>query len=111
MTLKAWPAIPPIGRAGGSTVRNLEPLESVGALGAALRERLSSTNASSADTATKKPNISSAQTPTDIGDQYLKLRPWSPGVTSTSMCQNFHQLAPRSVVRSTGQTSSVTKLA
>jgi hypothetical protein len=75
------------------------------------RERRSRRNDSSAETAAKKPKIKSAQTPTDIGDQYLKLRPVSPGVTSTSMCQNFHQLAPRSVVRSTGHANRVTKLA
>src|SRR5229473_70586 len=96
MTLNAWPKTPPIGRPGSPTVP---------------RSRRSSTNDSSAETAAKKPKIKSAQTPTDIGDQYLKLRPVSPGVTSTSMCQNFHQLEPRSVVRSTGQTSRVTKLA
>ncbi len=47
-------------------------------------------------------NTSSSHTPTDIGDQYLKFRPSLPGVTFTSMCQNFHQLAPRSAVRNTG---------
>src|SRR5260370_19412136 len=94
MTLKAWPTIPPNGRAGASTVWNLEPLGSTGGLPGALRERLSSTNDSSADTVAKKPNTSNAQDPTDIGHQYLQVRPWAPGATSTSTCQNVHQLPP-----------------
>src|SRR5260370_1127948 len=75
MTLNAGPKTPPIGRPGSPTVP---------------RSRRSSTNDSSAETATKKPKIKSAQTPTDIGDQYLKLRPVSPGGTSTSMRHTFH---------------------
>src|SRR5450759_1461639 len=88
--LKARPRTPPIGRLGS-------PM--------ALRSRRSSTNDSKADTAAKTLNTTSAHTPTDIGDQDLKFRPWSPGVTLMSMCQNFHQLAARSVVRSTGPVS------
>src|SRR5690348_4138772 len=60
-------------------------------------------HASRKETATKKPKISSAHTPTDMGDQYLKLRPVSPGVTLTSMCQNLIQLTPRSAVSKMGQ--------
>ncbi len=55
--------------------------------------------------------MNSAQAPTDIGDQYLKLRPVSPGVTSMSMCQNFDQLAPRSAVSRMGQKIKAAKLA
>src|SRR3981081_456373 len=94
--LKARPTTPPNGRAGAPDD---------------VLDRLSSTNASSADTVAKKPKTSRAQTPTDIGDQYLKLRHWSPGVSSISMCQNLGQPAPRSAVSSTGQTNSVIKLA
>src|SRR5256885_6997545 len=61
--------------------------------------------ASTAETVTKKPKARRAQTPTDIGDQYLKFRPKSPGVTSTIMCQNFHQLTPRSAVSKIGQSN------
>src|SRR2546427_12347990 len=61
--------------------------------------------ASTAETVTNKPKSRRAQTPTDIGDQYLKLRPVSPGATSTIMCQNFHQLAPTPSVSAMGQIS------
>src|SRR5437879_10994301 len=74
----------------------------------ALRRLLS--HASKAETVTKNPNTTRAHTPTDMGDQYLKLRPVSPGVTSTIMCQNFHQLTPRSAVSRTGQITVVGKL-
>src|SRR3981081_3501139 len=94
--LKARPTTPPNGRAG-------EPED--------VLDRLSSTNASNADTVARKPKTSRAQPPTDIGDQYFTLTSWSPGVTSISMCQNLGQPAPRSAVSSTGQTSSVIKLA
>src|ERR1700687_2197081 len=104
--LKARPRTPPIGAAGASTVRNLEPPGSP----AEPRARLSSTYDSRADTVGNRAKINSAQTPTDIGDQYLKLSPWSPGVTSMSMCQNFNQLAPRSTVSSSGQKINATKL-
>ena len=67
-------------------------------------------HASTADTVTKKPKARRAQTPTDIGDQYLKFRPISPGVTSTIMCQNFHQLTPRSAVSKIGQSNVAGKL-
>src|SRR3982075_3052915 len=75
------------------------------------RFRLSSTYASRAETVTKNPRMNSAHAPTDIGDQYLKMGPVSPGVTSMSMCQNLNQLAPRSAVSRIGQTSKVAKLA
>ena len=39
------------------------------------------------------PNTTSAHAPTDIGDQYLKFRPASPGVVFHSMCQNRDGLA------------------
>ena len=72
--------------------------------------RLLPSHESKADMVTKNPNTSKAHTPTDIGDQYLKLRLVSPGVTFTSMCQNFHQLAPRSAVSRIGQITVVGKL-
>src|ERR1700736_887552 len=56
--MKARPRTPPNGRLISPVV---EP-----------RSRRSSTNDSRADTVAKKPNTRSAQTPTDIGDQYLK---------------------------------------
>src|SRR5207302_51372 len=65
--------------------------------------RRSLSHASAADTNANTPNTSSPQAPTDIGDQYLKLSPVSPGVTSTSMCQKRVQLTPRSAVRRMGQ--------
>src|SRR5712692_8561519 len=65
--------------------------------------RLTLSHASTNDTKAKNPKSSSAQTPTDIGDQYLKLRlVWS-GVTLTIMCQNLSQPAPRSTVSRIGQ--------
>src|SRR5260370_25179438 len=67
--------------------------------------RRSLNHASTADTKTKNPKTSSAQTPTDIGDQYLKLSEVSPGVTLTSMCQTRIQLTPRSAVSRIGQMS------
>src|SRR5712691_11765812 len=53
------------------------------------------TRESNAETVAKKPNTSSAHTPTDIGDQYLKFKPVWPGVTSMSMCQNRGRLVAR----------------
>ena len=66
------------------------------------RPRRSASQAPRAESPAKMLNTRSSHTPTDIGDQYLKFRPALPGVTFTSMCQNFHQPAPRSAVRSTG---------
>src|ERR1700680_2031996 len=68
------------------------------------------THVSSAETATKNPKTVRAHTPTDIGDQYLKFKPVSPGVTSTSMCQNLDQLAPRSAVNRIGQITIAARL-
>src|SRR5438445_13836867 len=67
-------------------------------------------HASAAETNAKKPNTSSPHAPTDIGDQYLKLIPVSPGVTSTSMCQKRDQLTPRSAVRRMGHSTVATRL-
>src|SRR5258708_39967036 len=67
--------------------------------------RRSHSHASTADRNTKNPKTSSAQTPTDIGDQYLKLSEDSPGVMLTSMCQKRIQLTPRSAVSRIGQMS------
>src|SRR5260370_16514140 len=65
--------------------------------------RRSLSHASTADRNTKNPKTSSAQTPTDIGDQYLKLSEDSPGVMLTSMCQKRIQLTPRSALSRIGQ--------
>src|SRR5437868_4963740 len=72
--------------------------------------RRSLSHASAADTKANNPNARSAHAPTDIGDQYLKLSPETPGVTSTSMCQKRVQLAPRSAVRRIGQMTVATRL-
>src|ERR1700682_2486622 len=71
---------------------------------------LSLAHVSSAVTATKRPKNVSAHTPTDIGDAYLKFRLVSPGVASTSMCQNLDQLTPRSAVSRMGQITTATRL-
>src|SRR4029077_14005211 len=62
-------------------------------------------HASTKEMKAKNPKTRSAQTPTDIGDQYLKFRLGSPGVTLTSMCQNLIQLTPRSAVKSNGHSN------
>jgi hypothetical protein len=49
------------------------------------------------------PKTASTHEPSDIGDQYLKLSPASPGVVFHSMCQNRHGL-PRSSASSSGAT-------
>src|SRR5215469_13510514 len=67
-------------------------------------------HASTNDTNAKNPKIKRAQAPTDIGDQYLKLKLVCPGVTLTSMCQNLVQLSPRSAVRRIGQMTVAGKL-
>ncbi len=80
-----------------------------GAVGERMRITRSRTRTSTNDTVTKTPNTTSAQAPTDIGDQYLKIgalvaRAWC----STSMCQKRSGW-PRSRVSRTGQGSSVAK--
>src|SRR5947199_9200334 len=60
-------------------------------------------HASSAEMPTKKPKSNRPQTPTDIGDQYLKLRPASPGVVFTIMCKSLIPLAILSDVSTNGQ--------
>src|SRR5258708_32611312 len=87
-TLNARPRIPPIGRPGSPTVP---------------RSRRSSANDPSGDTAANTANTHSTHTPSDIGDQDLKVRPWAPGVTVLSMCPYLHQLAARAAGQRNGQ--------
>ena len=63
------------------------------------------TSASTKEIAANALKPSRPHTPTDIGDQYLKLGPFAPGVVFHIMCQNRSGW-PRSRISSGGQHSS-----